>query len=141
VASDEPLSEFNRAYLCERVRNSFYDYVLRKFLEAEAAGLTKAELARRISKGQDRINKLLGSPGNWTIDTAAELLVGIAREELRPASEPILSRPRRNYTMADGLAEPDAEHQVASTPNTLRVRPMGVAPGGSARTERLDANV
>lgn len=102
IAGDEPLSDYALGYLNERVRNSFYDYVLRRFHEAaEQEGLTKARLARRLGLEPARVTRLLGSPGNWTLDTVSELLVGICREELRPRSEPYLQRAARNYRPGD----------------------------------------
>ena len=98
LAGDEPLSDYALGYLNERVRNSFYDYVLRRFHEAEEKeNLTKAKLARRLGLEPARVTRLLGSPGNWTLDTVSELLVGICREELRPQSEPYLERAARNF--------------------------------------------
>jgi hypothetical protein len=93
-----PLSVRTRAYVGQRARNAFHDYVIRKFKESD---MTKAELARRLQKGQDRINRLLNSPGNWTIDTVAELLAGISAEELLPNSATFLRRPPRNYNQTD----------------------------------------
>ena len=102
IAGADPLSEHSLAYLCERVRNNYYDYVIRKFLEAEAErGFTKADLARKLNKGADRISKVLGAPGNWTLDTITELLAAISAEELLPYSEPILDRGTRNHTQHD----------------------------------------
>jgi DNA-binding phage protein len=104
IAGDEPLSDYARAYLNERARNNFYDYVLRRFQEAaEKHQLTKAQLARRIGLGPDRITKVLGSPGNWTLDTITELLVGICREEIVPHSRPYLNRAAHNFRMEDFL--------------------------------------
>ena len=104
IAGDEPLSDYALGYFNERVRNSFYDYVLRRFHEAaEQDGLTKAKLARRLGLAPARVTRLLGSPGNWTLDTVSELLVGICREELRPQSKPYLQRPVRNYQFGDLL--------------------------------------
>lgn len=93
LACDQPLSDYALGYLNARVRNNFYDYVLRRFHEAEEnEGLTKAKLARRLGLEPARVTRLLGSPGNWTLDTISELLVGICREELQPQSEPYLKR-------------------------------------------------
>ena len=104
IAGDEPLSEYSLGYLNERVRNSFYDYVLRRFHEAvQQKSLTKAKLARRLGLEPARVSRLLGSPGNWTLDTVSELLVGICREELRPQSEPYLERVVRNLQSKDLL--------------------------------------
>lgn len=101
--AQKSLSDGNLAYLAARAQNKFHDYVLRKFMAAEQSeGLTKAELARRIGKRPELITRMLGAPGNWTIDTVARLLAGISGEELIPASEPLLGRSaRRNYTQAE----------------------------------------
>ena len=104
IAGDDPFSDYALGYLNERVRNSFYDYVLRRFHEtAEREGLTKAKLAKRLGIGPARVTRLLGAPGNWTLDTVSELLVGICREELRPQSESYLERAPRNFQSADTL--------------------------------------
>ena len=101
IEGNEPLSENALAYICERVHNNYYHYVLRKFLEAaKKDGLTKAELARRINSSPDIISRLLGAPGNWTIDTVTKLLVGICREE-NPHSMPYLGRAKRNRKASD----------------------------------------
>ena len=104
IAGDEPLSDYALGYLNERVRNSFYDYVLRRFhAAAERDGLTKARLAKRLGIAPARVTRLLGAPGNWTLDTVSELLVGICREELRPQSESYLERAPRNFQSNDML--------------------------------------
>lgn len=105
VAGDEPLSDYALGYLNERVRNSFYDYVLRRFhAAAERDGLTKARLAKRLGIAPARVSRLLGAPGNWTLDTVSELLVGICREELQPRSESYLERAPRNFRSTDLLS-------------------------------------
>ena len=116
IAGNEPLSDYALGYLNERVRNSFYDYVLRRFHEAtEKEGLTKATLARRLGLEPARVTRLLGSPGNWTLDTVSELLVGICREELRPRSEPYLERSVRNFQTEDLPGYLARSHQFANT--------------------------
>lgn len=128
IEGHAPLSDIAKGYVSQRARNSFFDYVLTKFHEAEAErGLTKAELAERLGLGRDRISKLLGSPGNWTIDTVAELLVGIGREELMPASESYLNRAPRNHRPSD-LIE-GSGRASGTTGNVLRWQPTGNANG------------
>lgn len=73
-----------RAYFQARFRNRLFDFVLSKFQEQQKRGLTKAILARRIGKRPDVLSSLLGAPGNWTLDTVSDLLVGICAEELDP---------------------------------------------------------
>jgi len=77
----------------ERAKNAFYDYVYAKFKAAEANGLTKARLARRLNKKPDQISHLLGAPGNWTISTVVLLLAGICGEEIIPHSTGFVNRP------------------------------------------------
>jgi hypothetical protein len=94
IAQGERIPANKLAFFQERLRNRLFDYVLKKFLEQD--GLTKAELARRIGQSPERITRLLGAPGNWTLDTVSDLLLGIAAEELEPQSISVLDRPRRN---------------------------------------------
>lgn len=97
-----------RAYFQTRLRNRLFDFILRKFLEQEKNGLSKAKLARRIGKTPDVVSRLLGAPGNWTIDTVSDLLLGICAEELEAKSTPLLNRQPSNYRPADHLSvKPD----------------------------------
>lgn len=98
VEAKLPIPLEKRAYFHARVLNNFYQYILSKFLEEERAGrLTKAELARRIERKPEIITRLLGAPGNWGLETATDLLLGICGEELIPASDPLIGRARRNH--------------------------------------------
>lgn len=109
VAAGLPIPLEKRAYFHARVLNSFYQFVLGKFLEEERAGrLTKAELARRIERKPEIISRLLGAPGNWGLQTATDLLLGICGEELQPTSAPLLGRPPRNFDHAEWLKGPQA---------------------------------
>ena len=102
IAGDDPLSEYALGYLNGRVRNSVYNFVLQRFHKAvEREGLTKTKLAKRLGLAPARVTRLLRSPGNWTLDTVSELLVGICREELIPLSEPYLGRHKRNFQSED----------------------------------------
>lgn len=113
IAGDDPLSDYALGYLNERVRNSFYDYVLRRFNEAvEREGLTKARLAKRLGIAPARVTRLLGAPGNWTLDTVSELLVGICREELQPHSATYLERAPRNLQANDLLSSMTTTQQM-----------------------------
>ena len=104
-----PIPLEKRAYFHARVLNNFYQYVLRKFLEEERAGrLTKADLGRRIERAPAVITRLLGAPGNWGLETATDLLLGICGEELVPDSTPLIGRACRNY-----------QHWGSNNPETL----------------------
>lgn len=93
------------AYLRERTRNALYDFIISKFLEAEKNGLSQVELSRRIGKRPEVVNRWLGSPGNWRIDTISDLLVGIGAEELAPKSVSLLNRAKRNRHSPEWLLQ------------------------------------
>lgn len=125
LSSREPIPEAQLAYIEQRAINGFYDFVLSRYRHAkEHNGLTKAELAGRINKGQDQVSRWLSSPSNWTIGTVARLLVGINNEEALLRSENFLDRLPRNHRAADHFGE--TNQPVQRTPN--------VATGASTAT-------
>ena len=95
-----------RAYLQERLRNRLYDLVLTEFMkrQRENPEFTQAALAKRIERGGDQVNRWLRSPGNWTIDTISDLLVGIAGAELTIGVSGFADRPSRNYIQPEWLS-------------------------------------
>lgn len=128
IQGEAAISPGTLAYLCERVRNDFYDYVMSRFRDEEASGLTKTDLARRIGKTPDRISHILGAPGNWTLDTVTELLIAICKEELTPHSRPYIGRPRRNFRAKDTLTRPSltaSRSEFLQTDNDQQVKSAG----------------
>ena len=98
IAEGKPIPPAKLAFFQARLRHNLYDFIVNKFVEMERAeGLTKAELARRIGCEPALITRRLGAPGNWTLDTISDLLIGIAGEELEPQSKSVLGRAKRNY--------------------------------------------
>lgn len=92
LASGSAIPIEKRAYFQARFKNRLYNFIVSKFLEKEADGLTKAGLARRIGRKPEVVNRLLGAPGNWTLDTVSDLLLGIGAEELEMKSSSLLNR-------------------------------------------------
>jgi hypothetical protein len=103
-SGDIPIPPGKLAYFQERLRNNIYHFVLTKFHEKEREGLTKALLARRLGSDPAVVSRLLGAPGNWTLDTISNLLLGIAAEELKPASVSVLNRAPRNFVAPEWLS-------------------------------------
>lgn len=104
ISGDGPISEASLSYLEQRALSQFYDYVMARFeAEESKSNLTKARLARRIQRGQDQVNRLLASPGNWTIATVARLLAGISGEEPVLSSGPLFGLSPQNMTVMDLL--------------------------------------
>jgi len=97
ITERKPIPLNKLAYFQARLRYNLYDFIVSKFKEMEKdQGLTKAELARRIGCKPEQITRRLGAPGNWTLDTISDLLIGIAGEELEPKSNSVLGRAKRN---------------------------------------------
>jgi len=69
------------AYFRERLRNRLHQLVIREFARQEDIHrLTRAELARRIGRAPEQITRWLGAPGNWTLDTVSDLMLGMGTE-------------------------------------------------------------
>ncbi len=67
-------------YLRSHTRNQAHQNVLEHFLKLSSEGkMTKALLASRLGKDPAHINRLLGSAGNWTLDTYADLLTALGQ--------------------------------------------------------------
>lgn len=106
------LSAESRAYVGQRAKNEFYDFVVEKFRNS---GLTQAQLAQRIGGRPDSLNRLLRNPGNWRLETGAVLLAGICGEELLPKSKPFSGRAKPNHTQEDSLTSTLEKPQSASS--------------------------
>jgi len=96
------VSAGTRAYFQGRLRTRLYNLVLSRFrAAAENDGLTRAELARRIGRQPAVLTRLLNGPGNWTIDTISDLLLGISGEELDATATKPFATPPKNSNYAD----------------------------------------
>ncbi|MFK0384959.1 helix-turn-helix domain-containing protein [Agrobacterium sp. NPDC090273] len=70
----EAISPRALGYVTENARAEVFDLVVRNCIES---GISNALLAKRMGKDPAQISRLLGAPGNWTIDTIAKLLFAI----------------------------------------------------------------
>lgn len=120
VLSGDRIPEYKLAYFEQRAVNSFYDFVIKRFEEEKInSRLTKAKLAYRIGRGQDQVNRWLASPGNWTIGTAARLLVGICAEEPVLGSRSLAGRvPQNTSTMSFLDDENSSGDRITAFENT-----------------------
>src|SRR6185295_17938761 len=91
-------------YFRARNKHRMYDLVVKEF---KKSGLTQADLARRLGLGTDRVCRLLGGPGNWTLDTASDLLFAISGAEPIYTLAYPLDRPVRNKRVPDWLFPED----------------------------------
>ena len=90
-----------------QARNKFnaYDLVMSEFA---ASGLSQADLARRMGKGPDLVCRLLGGPGNWTLDTLSDLMFAISGAAPVYGKEHPLNRPPRNQKGPSWLYDEEA---------------------------------
>jgi hypothetical protein len=116
------------AYFRARAKRRAYDLVIKEF---KKSGLSQADLARRLGKGTDRICKLLGGPGNWTLDTVSDLLFAISGAEPKYGLDYALDKPARNFRQPEWLCEPDWVKRVQTprpqqpSPSPLSSPPIG----------------
>lgn len=71
---DERVPEGTITYFETRNRFQAFNILQREF---ERSKITQATLARRLGKGTDQVSRVLGSPGNITMDTFSEYLFAI----------------------------------------------------------------
>jgi hypothetical protein len=98
------------AYLQARNRSRAYEAVINEFVRS---GISQATLARRMSKRPEQINRLLGAPGNWTLDTVSDLLFAISGAEPIYGVQFPLKEPPRNYQQPEWLT---SRGELASPP-------------------------
>ncbi|AGB73743.1 hypothetical protein RHSP_79501 [Rhizobium freirei PRF 81] len=79
-SSDDRISDRTLGYVTQTARDDVFDMVANACVEA---GITRANIARRLGKDPAQVSRLLNTPGNWTIDTIAELLFAIDGSFLR----------------------------------------------------------
>jgi hypothetical protein len=106
LLSDEALHPEHLGYLHARAQNKAHDCVLGVFVEeAEERGINKAYIARRLGKRPEVVGRCLTAPGNWTLDTLAELLGSMGYDvEIQARRFSNLVFPNRIHDMAISAA-------------------------------------
>lgn len=118
IESGDVLSPGTRAYFRERLRNRLYDLIIRELEVYKAKGFTQASLATRVGKGPDQISRFLSGPGNVTIDTVSDMLLGMSGAELGVTISHLHSNSSRNLRTPDWLT-PDYDG-INKKPKELR---------------------
>jgi len=101
ASADGSLSTGAFGYFRARNRNRVYEAVVNEFV---ASGLSQAELARRMGKRPDVVCRLIGAPGNWTLDTVSDLLLAISNGEMSYQVSYPLEQSRRNANEPEWLS-------------------------------------
>jgi hypothetical protein len=108
--------------------------VMREF---KKAGISRATLARRLGKRPEQVSRLLGGPGNWTLDTVSDLLFAINGAEPEyatryPFEEPPQKWPDDEIFQFDLMTKPTPQAQKDSKISlAAMLEQMGVRPDQS----------
>jgi hypothetical protein len=114
----KPISPRELFYHRERLRNRVFDCVLKALAERVRLGQTnKATIAKRLGKDPAQVNRWLGGPSNWTIDTISDLMLSL-EAELRLDHYPYEDAPKVNFKHY--LAVLDIGHGATSKTFVLR---------------------
>jgi hypothetical protein len=93
-------------YFQGRNRLHLYSLVVSEF---KKSGISQADLARRLGKKPDRVCKMLAAPGNWTSNTASDLLFAISGAEIQYSVSYPLDNAPRNATRPEWLDAPQIQ--------------------------------
>lgn len=78
IHGDDPIPLKTRQYFRRLLQNRIHELVLQAFMDQEEReGLTQKQLAGRLEKAPEQINRWLHTAGNWELDTLADLLLGM----------------------------------------------------------------
>jgi hypothetical protein len=132
IVSGDDIPSEKRAYFQERLRGRLYDLVITELQRKQQLDptFTQARLASRIGKRSDQVCRWLGSPGNWTLDTLSDLLLGISGAELEMKLQYLSTLPTRNRNdqidrppaknvMTFGLVEPQRGTIAREPPSSI----------------------
>lgn len=109
-----PIPKSALAYIKTRNRLDAFSTVHREF---KRSGIAQATLADRLGMDAGQLNRLLGAPGNWRLDTGAVLLWGISGGRIRYSVDYPLRKPVRNQTGPSWRADnPEYLRQVSNSP-------------------------
>ncbi len=127
---DGRISPKTLAYVSEAARDQLYDLVVRTCIET---GVNKVTLAKRLGKDPSQITRLLGAPGNWTIDTFAQLLFAASGSMLEARAYYPLRKSISNRRFPACLEPRDSELRMfhvkeTKTDNMIELKQRMAAP-------------
>lgn len=74
------ISNAKKVYFRDRLKDNIFSVMLTAFSEAQEKGLTKKDLATLIDKKPEQITRIFSAPGNLTLDTVSDILLGMDSE-------------------------------------------------------------
>jgi hypothetical protein len=117
ILEGDPIPAGKLSYFRTQLRYDLHEAILREFLRQEdSVGLTQADLARRIHRKASQVSKLLGAPGNWTINTVSDLLLGMK-------AQPVIAVVSLEDRIAGHLEQMGDSDNIVS-PETLEQMPI-----------------
>jgi hypothetical protein len=120
IIEGTPIPVGKLEYFRARLQSRVHQLVLAEYLRQEDRGLRQIDLARRISRKPEIINRLLGAPGNWTINTVSDLLLGMGVEptiSVQSLEDQIADRAEK-WGDSDEIVSSEALHEEAPVANT-----------------------
>ena len=98
---DKKIPNNTLSYFKARNKNAVHGKILAAL---KSSGVTQAQIARRLGKRPDVVCRLIGAPGNWTLDTAIELIFAINGHEIDYSFSDPFGGQIRNQSEPDWLA-------------------------------------
>lgn len=90
VEHSKPISAKTRAFQHRRLQNRFQRFLLRTFRQQHRkTGLIQKALADRIDSRPEQVNRWLSIPGNLTLNTICDLLLGMGVDLDDPSATPL----------------------------------------------------
>jgi len=132
ILEGKPIPFGKLEYFRARLRSRLHQLVVSVWMRQET--VTQADLARRIGRKPEVINRLLGAPGNWTLYTVSDLLVALGVDLDKPSVTPIaelFSRPTQPVPLGN---QTNALNTVARLP-VYQPIPTGVGAAANASPE------
>jgi transcriptional regulator with XRE-family HTH domain len=115
VEEGKPISGKTRAFQHRRLQNRFQRFILRTFREQQKKkGLTQKELAQRIDSRPEQINRWLSIPGNLTLNTVCDLLLGMGMDLDDPSATPL-------EELAGDAEQADAPVEIQKAVNSVQI--------------------
>ncbi len=108
-SADNQVPEGTFGYFRSRNRHRFYSLIIREF---KKAGISQADLARRLGKTPDVVCRLLRAPSNLTLDTLSDVLFACSGAEAHYSIEYPLG-------LAEHVFETQVHHPRTETAGSL----------------------
>lgn len=124
-AGSAPISATTKAYFRARNQHRAHALVIDAFARS---GITQAQLARRCRKRPEVISRILGEPGNWTLNTFSDIIFAISGGEPAYSIEHPLDAPPRNQDAPAWLSEGTAEFGVRSDRGSKKIAQLELTP-------------